>query len=234
MNRRALIQRLPRPIRNGIIDGIAFARQQRRDHEAERPPLQYWVSPPGTGHGNSPETYAASTNNWDAEWMLKTVARHLPQGGTVLEFGCNAGRVLRYFARAGYSVIGLEINAKAIELARASFPEFQKAKFLVGNGEETLKTLPPGSIDVSYSSHALRHVGPSLIDSIAGELTRVTTKFLIISEDEGTWDTLNFPRNYRKLFEPLGWKQTEKHYVLDIANDPNLSVTSVVRVFHRH
>lgn len=233
MNRRALIQRLPRFVRNPLIDTVSFVRQHRRDHEAERPPLQYWVSPPGTGHGNSPETYAADTNNWDADWMLKTVARHLPGKGTVLEFGCNAGRVLRYFAKAGYSVIGLEINPNAIDLARGSFPELRKAKFLIGNGEETLKTLPSGSVDVSYTSHALRHVGPSIIKSIARELTRVTTKILIISEDEGTWDTLNFPRNYRKLFEPLGWKQTEKHYVLDIANDPNLSVTSVVRVFHR-
>jgi SAM-dependent methyltransferase len=231
MNRRALITRLPRFIRNPLLESVAFIRQQRRDRESERPPLDYWVDPPGSGHGNSPEAYAESTNNWDAEWMLSTALKHVPTG-TVLEFGCNAGRVLHYFAER-YKVIGLELNPKAVELARQTFPNLREARLLVGNGEETLRTLPTGSVDVSYSSHALRHVGPSLILSIAQELTRVTTKLLIISEDEGTWDTLNFPRNYRRLFEQMGWHQTEKHYAVDLGDKGDLSLTSVVRVFRR-
>lgn len=233
MDRRTVIQNLPKPIRNCVIDSFAFVHQQRQGTERDRPPLAYWRRPPGEGHGNSPEAYAETTTNWDAEWMLRTVARQFPHTGSVLEFGCNAGRVLRYFARAGYVVTGLEINPSAIALARKTFPELRGATLLAGNGEETLRTLPTASVDASYSSHALRHVGPSIIESVARELTRVTKDLLIVSEDEGTRSSLSYPRNYRKLFEPMGWKQVDKRYAIDLGDPGYLSLASLVRVF-RH
>jgi SAM-dependent methyltransferase len=230
MNARQVVERLPRSFRHRVIETVAALRQLRGNPQYDDP-AGYWYSPPGTG--NHPEAYADSDVRWDIEFIVQTVGRLIGTGGTVLELGCNAGRILHHFARAPYTAIGVEVNPRAVEVGKARFPELEHARFIVGDGADVLRSLPAASVDVSYTSHVLRHVSPASIGVIARELSRVTMRYIITSEDEGSRNHLNFPRNYRRLFEPYGWRQIAKHYAYDLGDRGGVSLTSAVRVFRR-
>lgn len=47
------------------------------------------------------------------------------QAGTILEAGCGAGRVLRYYKDRGYSIIGMDYIEAAVKKLRATDPELQ-------------------------------------------------------------------------------------------------------------
>src|SRR5688572_22887720 len=120
MYRRRVIQTLPRVVRNRVIEAAAAVRQLQGTPSYDNPGA-YWIAPPDKG--NIPESYAESDVDWDVNFMLVTVGKLLPSGGTVLEFGCNAGRILHRFARSGhYKTIGVEFNPSAVELGKARFP----------------------------------------------------------------------------------------------------------------
>lgn len=238
MNYRAILKGMPSFLRHRVIDTVAAIRQRQplgRYHD----PASYWSAP--WGLGNDPRSYAAEAKTWDVDLIERLVLEFLPNGGTVLEFGCNVGRILHRLARLpNHRVIGVEINKDAVAAGKTIYPELQRVRYLVGDGSETLKTLRDGEVDLSYSSHALRHVPPDSIDRVIRELARVTGRYIITSEDEGSPNVVaeghgssTFPRNYRRLLTPLGWRQQVKHYVVDIADDPEISLTSVVRIFER-
>jgi SAM-dependent methyltransferase len=231
MNRRKIVRRLPAPLRHGLIDAATAVRQFQGTITKSNVGA-YWTAPPDDG--NEPEAYADDARHWDIDFLLPKVRSLLPNGGVVLEFGCNAGRVLRHFAEGDrYQPIGVEFNPRAIEVGKVRFPALNRARFLVGDGAKTLPTIAAASVDLAYSSHALRHVGNDTIQKVATELSRVTKSFLIISEDEGCRRQMNFPRNYRRLFEPLGWREIEKHYSMDLGEDSTISMMSTVRIFRR-
>ncbi len=47
------------------------------------------------------------------------------QAGTILEAGCGAGRVLRYYKDRGYSILGMDYIEAAVEKLREADPELQ-------------------------------------------------------------------------------------------------------------
>jgi SAM-dependent methyltransferase len=52
---------------------------------------------------------------WVQRW-----AHLIPQGGSVLDVACGAGRHMRYLAARGYSVTGVDRNPEAVAMAKAS------------------------------------------------------------------------------------------------------------------
>lgn len=47
--------------------------------------------------------------------------------GTILEAGCGAGRILRYYKDRGYSIVGMDYIEAAVDKLRAADPELQVA-----------------------------------------------------------------------------------------------------------
>jgi SAM-dependent methyltransferase len=62
--------------------------------------------------------------------IVRILRRHGIRRGTVVEVGCGSGTVARHLTRCGYDVIGYDISAAMIRLARAKAP---RARFRVGS-----------------------------------------------------------------------------------------------------
>lgn len=57
-----------------------------------------------------------------APGVLALLARHHLHGGRVVDLGCGSGILARHLARAGYDVLGIDVSAPMIRLARTSAP----------------------------------------------------------------------------------------------------------------
>src|SRR5262245_50604045 len=66
----------------------------------------------------------------------------------LLDFGCGRGGASKRFAEAGHQVVGVDISAPAIALARAKVPT---ATFEVIDAENRVP-LPDGAFDVCFCS----------------------------------------------------------------------------------
>ena len=73
------------------------------------------------------------------------------RGGRLLDVGCGAGTFLRAAGRAGWTAVGIEVNATAAEHNRA-------AGFEVFNGFLEEARFPEGHFDVVVASEVLEHV----------------------------------------------------------------------------
>ncbi|HEX8284183.1 MAG TPA: class I SAM-dependent methyltransferase [Pyrinomonadaceae bacterium] len=73
------------------------------------------------------------------------------RAGRLLDVGCGAGTFLRAAGRAGWTAVGVEVNATAAEHNRA-------AGFEVFNGELAAAPFPEGHFDVVILSEVLEHV----------------------------------------------------------------------------
>jgi SAM-dependent methyltransferase len=86
--------------------------------------------------------------------FLDRLRPYLPQSGTVLDLGCGGGcPISKYFADAGYDVLGVDISEKMIELAKNSVPN---ARFKVGDFERS--NFPERSFDLIISFFAIIHL----------------------------------------------------------------------------
>lgn len=101
-----------------------------------RPVTRRRASPPGTGHKARvpPSAPPSGAEGWDDyadfyDWEnARTMARRdvpfwtrvaAAAGGPVLELGCGTGRVALPVARAGTSLVGVDISARMLQRARA-------------------------------------------------------------------------------------------------------------------
>lgn len=88
--------------------------------------------------------------------MLTDAGFALPDGGTVLDFGCSSGRVLRAIAayRQDLDCVGCDPNTAAITWAQEHLP---MARFFVSGGAPPLPELEPASVDVAYAISIWSH-----------------------------------------------------------------------------
>jgi len=54
---------------------------------------------------------------------LPAIIGSVPPGATALDFGCGAGRSTRFLRRLGFDVVGVDISAEMLALAREADPE---------------------------------------------------------------------------------------------------------------
>ena len=106
--------------------------------------------------------------------LLQKSLRFLPpiplEGKTVLDFGCGGGELSRLLRERGASkVYGVDLNAKALDLARQSNPYGSSVEFLLG--AESSIPLPSNSIDFVFCIAVLEHIMD--VDSILSEWHRI-------------------------------------------------------------
>lgn len=96
---------------------------------------------------------------------------------TVLEVGCNSGPLLRCLQAAGYVACGVDLNASAVALARAS-----GLTAVVGAVPGFLARLDRGGVDVVVSSYCLSYTAPPDLPGLLAECLRVARVGLVLVE----------------------------------------------------
>lgn len=91
----------------------------------------------------------------------------LAKGARILDGGCGLGDWTLYFARQGYSVVGLDLSRQTVEQLRARFPQ---AEFVDGDIRRT--NFVDSSFDAYFSWGVFEHFESGLQDCI-GEAFRV-------------------------------------------------------------
>jgi len=90
------------------------------------------------------------TNNIELEYFVKL----LPEEARILDAGCGAGvPVAKFLVERGFSVTGIDISTKMLEIARKQVPE---AKFI--EGDMTKFSWPDESFHGIVSLYAIIHV----------------------------------------------------------------------------
>jgi SAM-dependent methyltransferase len=112
------------------------------------------------GDRNSPHVYAKPTPFCRVYDVLQDIkVSGAGKDSKILEIGCNAGRNLNEFRKAGFTDLsGLDINPHAIIHMKKAFPELaQMAKLYVGEAGKTIHTLSD-TYDVVYTLAVLMHL----------------------------------------------------------------------------
>lgn len=146
-----------------------------------------------------------------SEFLVDWVSRVAGKDASVFELGCNAGRNLEFLRQGGISRLSaIEINADALSRLHTTYPELSEiVNVEAGSAEDLLKLKPDDSFDLVYTMAVLEHIH-SDSEWIFGELVRITSKWLLIIEDEFTHSSRHFPRKYKEIFEGLGMTQVEE------------------------
>jgi SAM-dependent methyltransferase len=98
---------------------------------------------------------------------------YAPQGKTLLELGCGAGRMTRSFARRFTHVHAFDISKEMLRHAQTLFPESSNVDWILGNGTD-LSGLGDESVDFAFSYIVLQHMPePQFAHRYIREILRV-------------------------------------------------------------
>jgi len=82
----------------------------------------------------------------------------IPENGLVLDVGCGPGRAAILFGERGYRVVGVDISAEMVELARQKSSELPKVSYVVGEFEQA--DLPEDQFDLIVAGSSLHWIEP--------------------------------------------------------------------------
>jgi SAM-dependent methyltransferase len=96
-----------------------------------------------------------------------------PQGKSMLELGCGAGRMTKSFAQRFTRVSAFDISKEMLGHAKALFPEASNVSWALGNGTD-LSGLGDESVDFAFSYIVLQHMPePAFAHRYIREMIRV-------------------------------------------------------------
>jgi len=153
------------------------------------------------------------------ENLLSSFFSDLNRDTKILEVGCNVGLNLTILKKMGFkNLFGLEINEKAITIAKQRNPEITFFHSSIEKFETEHK------FDLIFTAGVLIHINPDTLPDIIKKIYGLTNKFIFgyenFSEDLTKLDyrehtnilwKQNFPKLYRELFPDLK-TVTEKIY----------------------
>lgn len=161
---------------------------------------------------STPEYYA--THHHDvSQWLTAVLRAYVEPPATVFEPGCSSGRNLHYFAQEGYWVTGMDINPQSRIVAKRYFPNIYGGIIIRPMTSSTIAYV----FDAVVTSGFLMHVPPE-DEGCFDSLSNMSNSLIITNEVElGESDhepRLRFLRNYKDVFENLGWEQImcAKHF----------------------
>ena len=189
--------------------------------------LKYWKKP--WDKDNQPSDYVEGAER--SRLLVKFVRRYADDDFSVMEIGSNVGRNLEYLRRAGYEKqYGIEPSKKAVRVMKEEFPDLvKKVKIHTISVEEVIKDFDDKEFDVVFTMATFEHIH-SDSEWVFEEVGRVAGKLIITIEDEVLNSWRHFPRNYKKIFESLRWRQVEEKNCLGV---PGLNANFTVRVFKK-
>ena len=123
----------------------------------------------------TPETFFESGEEDFQKLVAPVLERHRydPQGRSMLELGCGAGRMTRVFARRFSQVYAFDISKEMLGHAKALLPEAGNVTWTLGNGTD-LSPLGDASVDFAFSYIVLQHMPePEFAHRYIREILRV-------------------------------------------------------------
>jgi SAM-dependent methyltransferase len=84
-------------------------------------------------------------------------AHWMPEGKSMLELGCGAGRMTRSFSQRFSKVYAFDISAEMLQHAQVLVPEAPHINWVLGNGTD-LAGLPDQTVDFAFSYIVLQHM----------------------------------------------------------------------------
>lgn len=204
--------------------------QNRKNYHSKKPSeiWEYWKNP--NDGKNSPLNYLKHKKR--SQFLVKLIKKYAKPNSNILEIGCNAGRNINYLYCSNFRKLsGIEINKKAVQLLRTSYPTMAKlAKIYNSPVEEIIKKFTNRQFDIVFTMAVLEHIHENS-EWIFYEMTRITNSFIITIEDEKCISWRHFPRNYKKIFEKLRMKQVEA--INCIKEEHGLHSNFVARIFKK-
>ncbi|MGI0022374.1 MAG: pseudaminic acid biosynthesis-associated methylase [Nitrososphaeraceae archaeon] len=92
----------------------------------------------------------------------------------ILELGCNIGLKLSILQRMGFkNLYGLELNKKAIDIARKNYPEITFFNSSIEDYKSKGK-----QYDLVYTSCVLIHINPTALNSIINKIINLTKEYI--------------------------------------------------------
>ena len=170
----------------------------------------YWSRQVNVDEDNKPSSYADfPVNKIRAEYIYGIISRlQLTQEEPILELGTNAGFVLSYIYEKGHHhLTGIEINPEAVNLFKKTFPTVYAGTNIINKSlENVLPNMKDNAFSLVYSMGVLMHIHPSS-NFILKHIARISSKYIITMEGETMVTPRHYPREYKKIFEELGFKE---------------------------
>lgn len=200
-----------------------------RWHRKTREEVQAYWRHPSDGR-NLPQEYAQG--NERSGFLVNLMKGYATPQSAILEIGCNVGRNLHYlFVNDFKQLTGIEISEEAVRLGRATYPEMiEEVKVVNAPAEEALAAFGGNAFDIVFTMAVLQNIHPES-QFVFSEMARITEDFLITIEDEHGVSWRRFPRNYKRVFEVLGFKQVYESKCDEVVG---LGRNFVARVFRKN
>jgi SAM-dependent methyltransferase len=148
--------------------------RQTWDHLGESDPLWAILSSPDR-RGNRWDLDAFfARGRKEIDGLFKSIHRHqlgIPRA-CALDFGCGVGRLTRSLAGRFDRVIGVDVAASMIQLARNLNSDLPNCEFVL-NASDDLGCIESGSVDLVYSALVLQHIPPRYSVGYLREFVRV-------------------------------------------------------------
>jgi SAM-dependent methyltransferase len=188
----------------------------------------YWRHP--SDGRNLPQEYVRG--NECSKFLVNLMKRYGTPHSAILEIGCNVGRNLHYlFVNDFGQLTGIEISDEAVKVGRAIYPEMRgQVKVVNAPAEEGLAAFGGNAFDIVFTMAVLQNIHPES-QFIFSEMARITKDFLITIEDEHGVSWRRFPRNYKRVFEGLGFKQVYESKCDEVVG---LGKNFIARVFRKN
>jgi ubiquinone/menaquinone biosynthesis C-methylase UbiE len=118
------------------------------------------------------------------------------------------GRNLHYLLDTGFTrLTGVDISDEAVKLGKATYPEMRgQVEVVNAPAEEALAVFGDNAFDIVFTMAVLQNIHPES-RFVFSHMARIAKDFLITIEDEHGVSWRRFRRNYKDVFEALGFTQ---------------------------
>lgn len=173
--------------------------------DAHNQAKEYWKSLSSKSKKHSLEGYIHYTPK--EEIFLEYVINNISKEKTIFEFGCNAGRCMRYLFRNGYEKLsGFDINEESIRMLAKNNNEMAwKGLFMAGELNQVECIFD--KFDVSVTKGVLFNISPRAIKSVIKFLCKADIVIVFEGIDSGT-----FIHDYHSLFHEFNFKCIKEEY----------------------
>jgi SAM-dependent methyltransferase len=135
------------------------------------------------------------------------------------------------FANGFTRLTGVEISDEAVKLGKATYPEMmEQIEVVNAPAEEALAAFDDNAFDVVFTMAVLQNIHPDSQFTFS-HMARITKDFLITIEDEHGVSWRRFRRNYKDVFQALGFSQVWESKCDEVVG---LGKNFVARVFTKN
>lgn len=144
-------------------------------------------------YNKTAKAYAARVEGMSLERQVNSFLSYLSKGSLVLDLGCGSGRDAKNFTEKGYSVIGVDLSDKLLEIARENAPQ---AEFKLMDIADL--NFPDGYFDGVWAAGSLLHLPKGEVPGVIGKVYDLLKPegVFYISVKEGAGEVLKPDERY--------------------------------------